>query len=78
MREDMDEIIIERPRWGSRMSHRRRARRFDRKVEARRDPEGLPFRIGLKRAAREAGQSKSLNENLRPLQRYLELSLIHI
>jgi hypothetical protein len=25
MREDMDEIIIERPRWGSRMSHKRRA-----------------------------------------------------
>ena len=72
MREDMDEIIIERPRWGSRISYRRRAARFDGKVEARRDPEGLPFRIGLKRAARESGQPKSLNENLRPLERYLE------
>ena len=72
MREDMDEIIIERPRWGSRMSHKRRAGRFDRKVEVRRDPEGLPFRVGLKRAALMAGTPKNLNENLRPLQRYLE------
>jgi hypothetical protein len=72
MREDMDEIIIERPRWGSRMSHKRRAGRFDRKVEVRRDPEGLPFHIGLKRAALQAGTPKNLNENLRPLQRYLE------
>jgi hypothetical protein len=72
MREDMDEVIIERPRWGSRMGHKRRARRFDGKVEARRDPEALPFRVGLQRAARQAGTSKMLNENLRPLQRYLE------
>jgi len=72
MREDMDEIIIERPRWGSRMRHKRRAGRLDGKVEARRDPDGLPFRIGLQRAARQAGTSKMLNENLRPLQRYLE------
>jgi hypothetical protein len=28
MRKDMDEIIIERPRWGSRMGHKRRAGRF--------------------------------------------------
>ena len=68
----MDEIIIERPRWGSRMGHKRRAGRFDGKVEARRDPEGLPFRIGLKRAAVQARATKMLNENLRPLQRYLE------
>jgi hypothetical protein len=72
MREDMDEVIIERPRWGSRMGHKRRARRFDGKVEARRDPEALPFRVGLQRAARQAGTSKMLDENLRPLQRYLE------
>jgi hypothetical protein len=72
MRKDMDEIIIERPRWGSRMGHKRRAGRFDGKVEARRDPEGLPFRIGLKRAAVQARATKMLNENLRPLQRYLE------
>jgi hypothetical protein len=72
MREDMDEIIIERPRWGSRMRHKRRAGRFDGKVEVRRDAEGMPFRIGLQRAAFQAGQPKSLNENLRPLQRYLE------
>jgi hypothetical protein len=72
MREDMDEIIIERPRWGSRMRHKRRAGRFDGKVEARRDPESLPFRIGLQRDARQGGTTKCLNENLKPLQRYLE------
>jgi hypothetical protein len=72
MRKDMDEIIIERPRWGSRMGHKRRAGRFDGKVEARRDPEGLPFRVGLKRAAVQARATKMLNENLRPLERYLE------
>jgi hypothetical protein len=32
----------------------------------------LPLRIGLKRAALVAGTPKNLNENLRPLQRYLE------
>jgi len=72
MREDMDEIIIERPRYGSRMGHHRRGRRIDGKVESRRDPDALPFRIGMKRAARELGPWKSLNENLTPLRRYLE------
>ncbi len=68
----MDEIIIERPRWGSRMRHNRRGRRLDGKVVTRRDPDALPLQIGLKRAAWQAGTTKSLNENLKPLQRYLE------
>jgi hypothetical protein len=72
MREDMDEIIIERPRWGSRMGHHRRGRRLDGKVVTRRDPDALPPQIGMKRAALLAGTTKSLNENLKPLQRYLE------
>jgi hypothetical protein len=72
MRKDMDEIIIERPRWGSRMGHNRRGGRLDGKVVARRDPDALPFHIGMKRAALLAGTTKSLNENLKPLQRYLE------
>ena len=72
MREDMDEIIIERPRHGSRMGHHRRGRRMNGKLTSRRDPDALPYQIGLKRAARQAGPSKSLNENLTPLRRYLE------
>jgi hypothetical protein len=72
MREDMDEIIIERPRWGSRMGHHRRGRRLDGKVGTRRDPDALPRQIGMQRGALLAGITKSLNENLRPLQRYLE------
>jgi hypothetical protein len=72
MRDDMDEIIIERPRYGSRMGHHRRGRRVDGKVASRCDPDALPFHIGMKRAAREMGPFKSLNENLRPLRRYLE------
>jgi hypothetical protein len=73
MREDMSEVIIERPRRGSRwMRHARRARRADPKVTAARDPEQLAFAIGLRRAAKFGRTYKSLNENLAPLRRYLE------
>jgi hypothetical protein len=72
MRDDMTEIIIERPRWGSRMSFARRNRRFDPKVSSRQNPEASRFSLGMKRAAREARMSKMLNENLSPLRRYLE------
>jgi hypothetical protein len=71
MRDDMHEVIIERPRWGSRMRHARRTRRDDPKRASLHDPESLPFRIGLKRAARLTGVSKMLNENLAPLKRFL-------
>jgi hypothetical protein len=71
MREDMFEVIIERPRWGSRMGHRRRARRMDAKVDVRRDPDGMPLQVGLGRWSL-MGTSKNLNENLAPLRRYLE------
>ena len=72
MREDMFEVIIERPRRGSRMSHPRRARRMDAKVAAARDPDALLSRLGMKRGAKVARRFKSLNENLAPLRRYLE------
>ena len=73
MRDDMSEVIIERPRHGSRwMRHERRTRRLDPKVAAARDPELLAFAIGLRRAAKFARTHKSLNENLVPLRRYLE------
>jgi hypothetical protein len=72
MREDMFEVIIERPRWGSHMSHRRRARRMDAKVDARRGPDAMALQIGVGRWAKMGGGSKMLNENLAPLRRYLE------
>ena len=72
MRDDMFEIIIERPRWGSRMGHFRRARRRDPKVDAKRDPEGMMRQIGIGRGSWMARGVKSLNENLAPLRRYLE------
>jgi len=73
MREDMYEIIIERPRRGSRwMDYPRRAQRVDPKVAARRDPDSLVANLGMKRGAKAARLCKSLNENLTPLRRYLE------
>lgn len=73
MRDDMYELIIERPRWGSRwMKHPRRARRMDSKVVAERDPDALVSKLGMQRGSRNARFSKSLNENLAPLRRYLE------
>ena len=72
MREDMFEVIIERPRWGSRMGHPRRAKRMDAKVTAARDPDALLSKLGMQRGAKFARSSKSLNENLAPLRRYLE------
>jgi hypothetical protein len=71
MRDDMHEIIIERPREGSRMGHTRRMRRFDPKISVARDPDALPFQIGLNRWTMLAKRSKLLNENLAPLRRYL-------
>jgi hypothetical protein len=70
MRDDMDEVIIERPRWGSRMRHVRRAHRVDSKRTTVQDPESLPFRIGLRRSA-HGGLRKTLSDNLAPLRRYL-------
>jgi len=72
MRADMFEVIIERPRWGSRMGHPRRAKRMDAKVAAARDPDLMLSKLGMKRGATFARVSKSLNENLAPLRRYLE------
>ena len=73
MRDDMFEVIIERPRWGSRMRYPRSRRRVD-KVVSRMDPDSLPFRLGHNR---DIGQSlvharKYLSETLNPLRRFLE------
>jgi len=73
MRDDMFEIIIERPRRGSRwMTHPRRARRMDAKVVAARDPDSLLAKLGMQRGAKMGRAHKGLNENLAPLRRYLE------
>jgi hypothetical protein len=73
MRDDMYELIIERPRWGSRwLKYPRRAKRVDAKVTADRDPDSLPSKMGMQRGAKAARVYKSLNENLAPLRRYLE------
>lgn len=64
MRGDMPKVIVERPRSGSRVRLRNRAR-----IE---DDERLPSKVGMKRDARERGGYRMLNENLAPLRRYLE------
>ena len=63
MREDMFKVIVERPRRGARLRLNR----------ARLDgADDLPARIGMKRLRAINGtKSKSLNENLKPLKRYL-------
>jgi hypothetical protein len=67
MREDMFEVIIERPRVNSRARYPRRLRRQD-SNGARHDPESLSFASAMK----PHGAAKYLNENLAPLRRYLE------
>lgn len=62
MREDMFKVIVERPRWGSRHATKSKLR-YD-KCEGR-------SRVTGRRLATEAGYTKSLNENLAPLKRYL-------
>jgi hypothetical protein len=63
MRDDMFKVIVERPRWGA--SHAA-------SPKLKRMPLADAQHIGLKRHARiGARYTKSLNENLAPLVRYL-------
>jgi hypothetical protein len=63
MRADMFKVIVERPRWGA--GHAPAV-----KLKRDRNP---PKHIGLKRHAREqAAYTKSLNENLAPLVRFIQ------
>ncbi|MFT4054064.1 MAG: hypothetical protein QM681_06120 [Novosphingobium sp.] len=63
MRDDMFKVIVERPRWGA--SHAA-------SPKLKRMPHAEARHIGLKRHARiGAPCTKSLNENLAPLVRYL-------
>jgi hypothetical protein len=61
MRDDMDKVIVERPRAGGDY-RKRRPRSWD----------DLPFYEGMRRGAAYHGELKRLNENLTPLRRYLE------
>jgi hypothetical protein len=63
MRKDMSRIIVERPRTGS--GWRRTGR-----TEALVDDDGTPLRQRAPR--RKSQRTKSLNENLAPLRRFLE------
>jgi hypothetical protein len=69
MREDMDKVIVERPRYGSSNSYRfSRARS---KSGWKKDPESAPTREGMKRYYDSWDDRKELNENLNPLYRFL-------
>lgn len=59
MRDDMDKVIVERPRRGG----------LDRPGRGARDPEDEPLRQGIRRAH---AKRKWLNENLAPLKRWLQ------
>lgn len=63
MRSDMFKVIVERPRWGAGHAPA---------VKLKKDRSPIK-QIGLKRHARErAAYTKSLNENLAPLVRFIE------
>jgi hypothetical protein len=67
MRPDMAKVIVERPRYGS--SARGKSKGYGRRLQ-RLGFDGLPSCEGMKR--RHQGHTKSLNEHLGPLRRYLD------
>lgn len=71
MRDDMFELIIERPRHGSRSRYPREFRRQG-ALAAKHDPERVGFHIGMTPRRIGGLRMKFLNENLAPLRRYLE------
>jgi hypothetical protein len=62
MREDMAQVIVERPRIKPYNNRKGRRRALD----------NLPKHEGMRRGHAERGDTKRLNENLAPLRRYLE------
>lgn len=67
MRADMAQVIVERPRFGSRIHGKPKG--YRRSVQRLSEDES-PRREGMKRRCR--GGSKTLNEHLGPLRRYLD------
>lgn len=68
MREDMHELLVERPRGGRRIRHTRHGLNALRPDQL----EALPKRSST---GRDGPKTKWLNENLAPLHRYLERQL---
>ena len=62
MREDMAQVIVERPR----------IKPFNNRKGRRQGLDDLPTHEGMRRAHALHGDRKQLNENLAPLRRYLE------
>ena len=74
MRPDMAKVIVERPRWGSRLRNRKsrlRLRAGELAGELAWDLPAWDLDVELQSTAVKR-QDKSLNENLAPLRRYLE------
>jgi hypothetical protein len=67
VRKDMFEVIIERPRWGH-QGMKRKGRRGERTARAF---DRAPKMLGMGRE----GRTKSLNENLAPLLRFLQTNV---
>lgn len=64
MREDMFKVIVERPRWGRKYAKKSKLR-YDKCPDRKRA-------TGRRMVLEHAGYTKSLNENLAPLKRYLD------
>jgi len=62
MRDDMEKVIVERPRWGSHWIGSREGRHY-------RASEDVPSKQGMRQGYK---MRKDFNENLNPLRRYLE------
>src|SRR5580692_4576678 len=73
MRADMAKVIVERPRFGSRM--RSKPRKGHNREAQRLGIESMPCREGIKRPYGD--NLKSLNEHLGPLGRYIESQVGH-
>jgi hypothetical protein len=65
MRQDMPAVIVERPRWGLRHCSRGVPGERNASIEV------LPTKEGMRRRHTLNGTRRELNENLRPLERYL-------
>ena len=70
MRSDMQKVIVERPRWGSRRKSLKTAQRLD----PRRVVDDLDFDSGPNRAP-ASRHEKHFNEHLQPLWRFLRSNL---
>lgn len=73
MKADFYEVIIERPRRGSRTGQL--LRRSNRRTAKLADPESAPLHSSMHSGRQYGWNGKSLNENLRPLERFLAANI---